>query len=172
MSTKPLMLDGLVKPPRREDDAADWRREKETLERDNRILRSQLEDAKAENKKLTRSLSVLREQLSPLHHALRAVFGEIELAIGEETYSPQNVASASGQPQHSSIDPRWQSWKENLPGKPAQMIDLLLLHKDMSTKQLMTAMKCGKDAVYQAAYKLSKAGLISQVGGRYSLNPL
>ena len=166
------MLDGLAPA---ESEASDgllrqMRREKQQLEEELLAVRRELDDANREKDRLERTLRNLRQQLSPLHRALRAVFGEIELGIGEETFS---TASPSSAPQTSgSVDPRWQSWKEKLPGRPAEMIGMLLLHQQMSTKQLMAAMHCGKDAVYAAAYKLSQAGLVSQNGGRYSLKSL
>jgi hypothetical protein len=157
---KPLLLDGLVNTPAESDGLLqEWRREKQRLEEEILSLRHELDAARSHNEILERSLRALRSQLTPLHRALRAVFGEIELAVGEETFS---VASAAATPQQaSSADPRWASWKEKLPGKPAEMIDLLLLHKTMSVKALMTAMRCGKDAIYQAAYKLGQAGLLA-----------
>jgi hypothetical protein len=72
---------------------------------------------------------------------------------------PANAGAAPTAP--NGIDPRWESWKQKLPGKPAEMIDLLLLHKSMSTKALMSAMSCSKDSVYTAARKLNGAGLLA-----------
>jgi len=53
-------------------------------------------------------------------------------------------------------DPRRELRKRRLPGRPAEMIGLLLVNGSMSVKSLMVAMHCGKDTVYQS-------------GGRYSL---
>ena len=122
------------------------------------------EDLRTERKKSNQAEAAakeLRHILTPLHNALGMVFGEIE-SMGIE-----NAAAAP-----SNGNPKWNSWKQKLPGRPAEMIDLLLLHENMSTKQLMAAMHCAKDTVYQAAYKLGQAGLVSNNGGRYSLRDL
>jgi hypothetical protein len=66
-------------------------------------------------------------------------------------------------------DPRRELRKRRLPGRPAEMIGLLLVNGSMSVKSLMVAMHCGKDTVYQAASKLGRAGVIVNSGGRYSL---
>jgi len=154
------MLEGVLPEEPEADDGLlrKLRKEKQQLEDQLREMRQELDDVRTDKERLERSIRNLRQQLSPLHRGLRALFGEIELAIGEETVSSASVntgAVAVG------IDPRWEDWKRKLPGKSSEMIDLLLLHKTMGTKALMTAMHCGKDAVYQAAYKLGQAGLLS-----------
>lgn len=171
--TQPLMLEGVLKETQEADEGLlrKFRKEKQQLEDDLRDARQELDDLRADKERLDRSIRNLQQQLSPLHRALRALFGEIELAVGEDTAVPMSVPAMPGAAQ-PAIDPRWQSWKEKLPGRPAEMIDALLLHRDMSTRQLATALHCGKDAIYQAAHKLSQVGLISNVGGRYSLKPL
>lgn len=171
MASKPLQLEGVYVASKSDDGMLnEWRREKRKLEDEVREIRQQRDDLEISKQRLERSVDNLRKQLSPLHRALRALFGEIELAVGEETVGP----SAPGRPQPAADgnDARWESWKGKMPGKPAEMIDLLLLHKSMSTKQLMVSLRCGKDAVYQAAYKLGQAGLVSNANGRYSLKEL
>lgn len=171
---KPLLLDGLVGAAPEASDGMlhEWRREKQHLEEEILSLHHDLDAARSHNEILERSLRALRTQLAPLHRALRAVFGEIELAVGEDSFFSFASNGGGAAPSRTSgNDPRWESWKEKLPGKPAEMIDLLLLHKTMSVKALMTAMRCGKDAIYQAAYKLSQAGLLA--GSKpYSLKQL
>lgn len=168
--TQPLMLEGLA--PEIHDDGLvrELRKENQRLEDELRAARQELDDVRAEKERVERSVRVLRQQLSPLHRYLRALFGEIELAIGEEEFSAP-VPSGGGSQRESGVDPRWQSWKEKLPGAPAEMIDLLLLHKNMSTKALMTAMRRGKDTVYSAARKLNAAGLLA-TSQPYSLKSL
>lgn len=118
----------------------------------------ELEEARRQCARTETAARELRRILTPLHRALGAVFGTFESI-------PDDGA------QQSSTDPRWERWKRDLPGKPADMIDLLRLHGSLSTKALMTAMKCGKDAVYQAAFKLGKAGLLAS-NSPYSLKQL
>lgn len=169
--SQPLMLEGLAKPV--SDDADEMRalrRQNQRMDEELRSLRNELGQAQADKEKQERSLRALRNQLTPLHRALRAVFGEIELAIGEEEFVVPGrgveVAHHEGR-----VDPRWQSWKEKMPGRTAEMIDLLLLHKSMGTKALMSAMHCAKDTVYGAAKKLNAAGLLA-TSQPYSLKQL
>jgi hypothetical protein len=166
-----LMLEGVLKEAPGADDGLlrKLRKEKQQLEDDLRDARQELDDARTQNERLERSMRNLRQQLSPLHRGLRALFGEIELAVGEEQYSAPSVNTAA--PSNSTVDPRWESWKQTMPGRPAEMIDLLLLHKSMQTKALMSALHCSKDTVYNAARKLSQAGLLA-TSQPYSLKEL
>jgi hypothetical protein len=102
----------------------------------------------------------LRKILTPLHRALQAVFGEIE-----EMGLPDG-----GSPERSN--PKWESWKSKMPGRPAEFIDLLLLHGTMNRNQLMAAAHCGKDVVRVTISKLNVAGLLNKNGGQYSLKEL
>lgn len=147
-----FLLEGNV--DERDGTIAALEQEVERLEGDLGIARAEVAQLRKEN---ARAISALRRQLSPLYQALRQVFGEMDALGGED---PTEAPKA---------DARWESWKKRLPGRPAEMIDLLLLHGSMSVKNLMAAMHCGKDAVYQAASKLGQAGVVTNNGGRYSL---
>lgn len=147
--------------------------EVERLRAENRRLQRAVSDAELEAKRARedaeRALSALRRQLSPLYRALQAVFGELDDAgVRDETAPPTTI----GAPVSLGIDRRWESWKQKLPGRPAEMIDLLLLHGDMSRNQLMAAMRAGKDVVRVTASKLNVAGLLLKNGGRFSLKQL
>lgn len=146
----PKLLEGEVEDPR-----------VVRLEDEIMRLRRQLADAENyENKarqQAGQAMSALRKTLAPLYRALQAVFGELD-AAGVEDSAPT-----------SSVDPRWQSWKNKLPGRPAEMIDLLLLHGEMNRNQLMAAMHAGKDVVRITISKLNVAGLLVKNGGRVSL---
>lgn len=164
MSTKPLMLEGLAPKPDREFGEGmlhEWRREKERLESEVRVARAQLEEAKAENRKLAQSVKALRHTLGPLHTSLRALFGEIELAVGEEDFQAAPAASPSG-PQALS-DPRWDSYKQNFPGAPARIIDALLTHS-MTIAQLAKFCKMDYDTAKNAVIKLKGVGAVKQAG--------
>lgn len=148
----PLQLSGQVDT--RDQQIAELQLENEKLRDYNLDLEQQLRRARIENQQ---SISAVRAILSPLYNGLKQLFGEMD-AIG----GAQEQAT-------TKEDPRWASWKQRMPGRPAEMIDLLLVHDSMSVKNLMVAMKCRKDAVYQAASKLGQAGVVANVGGRYSL---
>lgn len=135
---------------------------------------AELKELREENKRLARALAdanvraeraqedaerallALRRQLTPLYRALQAVFGELDAADVRD----------------DGIDPRWQSWMAKMPGKPAEFIDVLLEHGEMTAAQLKVACKCSSDTVYQTIHKLNKAGLVNKNSGRFSLKQL
>jgi len=166
MSSKPLMLEGLVKEAPRDDEGHEWRKEKQQLEDELRLVRRELEDVTAEKEKAIRVIRNLRRQLEPLHRAVRAVFGEIELAIEEEeTPTVAAIPRSEG-----NIDPRWQSYKNQFPGVAALLIDALLAHPDMSIPQLAALCHKAYNTVRDALYNLKKAGAVVSESGRYRLN--
>ena len=105
---------------------------------------------------------MLRKELSGLYQALRAIFGEMD------------AAGVAGTP--SSVPPTtsaiWESWKEQLPGAPAKLIDALLIHGEMNAVQLRVAMHCHINTVYETTAKMQKMGLLNKNGGKYSLKEL
>lgn len=140
------------------DDGRD--QEVESLKEQIRDLESQLADALAatarEKRNAALAMGNLRRQLSPLYQALRSVFGELDAAgVGDET-AP-------------STDARWESVKKRMPGRPAEFIDLLLVHQPMNVTQFVTLAKCSKQTAYNILSKLGQAGVVTNAGGRYSL---
>lgn len=123
-------------------------------------LEAELRQARLQASTAKRSAEIamgnLKKQLSPLYRALQQVFGELEAVGVEEAGSPQ--ASA-----------RWESWKQRMPGRPAEFIDLLLVHKSMTIKQFMAAAHCGQDTAYRIVSKLGQAGVTVNAGGKYQL---
>jgi|GEM_PF-5059743 len=173
MSSKPLILKGIVSEPVEHDDGLlrEWRREKQQLEDDLRKTRRELEDVRLEKERMERSVKKLREVLTPLHHWLRALFGEIEFAVGaEEPPTPGNSSTANGRAV-SDTDPRWQSYKENFPGAPARIIDALLSHREMTLTQLSRLLKMDYTTAQKALSKLKAAGAVRKEGkGPVTLN--
>lgn len=167
MSAKPLMLEGFAENPKAADEQLHrLRKDKQQLEEEVLGLRRELDDVNRDKDRLERSLRELRQQLSPLHRALRAVFGEIELAVGEEDKIP-----SSGTPGvASATDPRWQSYKNQFPGVPAATIDALLTHHQMTLTQLASFLKKHYDTTKGAVAKLIKAGAVVREGGLVRLN--
>lgn len=139
------------------------------LVEENRQLRiqvRQLDDAlRQERLKAEAAASGVRElrrMLSQPFKAMQAIFGEIDQMGIEETTATPQVSNA-----------KWESWKASMPGRPAQFIDLLLVHDSMSVKQLMVAAKCAQQTVYDTASKMIRAGILEKnSGGRYSLKSL
>jgi chromosome segregation ATPase len=125
-------------------------------------LRAQLqqafEDLRQERMRTTSIEAGVRELnhvITPLYRVLQKIKGEIDEILPSEE-APQSSA-------------RWNSWKQRMPGRPAEFIDLLLVHKSMTIKQFMAAAHCGQDAAYKTVSKLGQAGITVSAGGRYSL---
>ena len=163
---EPRLLEGEVMPAVDPD--------VERLRAENRRLQREVSDAKVEASRARedadRALTMLRRQLGPLYRALQAVFGELDAAgVRDEPPAEPTPGSPRGQ---SAIDPRWESWKQKMPGRTAEMIDLLLLHGEMNRNQLMAGMRAGKDTVRVTVSRLNGAGLINKNGSRISLKQL
>jgi Mg2+ and Co2+ transporter CorA len=139
----------------------------ETLQEENRGLRDSLESEHQKNRQIAFAADHLRQQLRPLHLALRAVFGELDVI-------PISDAGRAASP--AAHDSRtlavWESWQKKLPGLPAKFIGALLEHGQMNPAQLRVAMQCRKNGVYETATKLNKLGLLDKNGSMYSLKEL
>ena len=107
-------------------------------------------------------LKILRKQIEPQYRSLQALFGELDVA-GVSGDTTSNTASG---------DPRWNSWKSRVGTGAAEIIDLLLLHGQMNTKQLSAAMHRDPRTVAQYVYELNKASLIAKNGNNFSLKQL
>lgn len=131
-------------------------------------LRSDLLVAKAESaravQQANRAVAKLRNILSPLYGGLRELFGEMDTFGGDET-----VAKPVTDSRAKAV---WESWKQKMPGKSAEFIDILLLHGEQTAAQLKITGRCASDTVYQTIHKLNKAGLINKNGGKFSLKKL
>jgi hypothetical protein len=123
-------------------------------------------EAARANQIAQRTVAELRRQLLPLFQALRAVFGEID------TIAPPESDQSGAAPQSDKKRAVWESWKQKLGGKPAELIDALLDHREMSAVQLRVALKCHIQTVYDTTAKLQKLGLVNKKGGKYSLKEL
>jgi hypothetical protein len=159
-----------MKPGASDEELRQLRQENRKLDEALRAVRNELGQAIADKENLDRSIRALRNQLAPLHRFLRALFGEIELAVGEE-----EVAAAASRPSSPSSppnanDPRWESYKQTFPGVPARMIDALLNHPRMTPTQLSTLIRAHYDSVKKAAVQLIKAGAIVRDGKELRLN--
>lgn len=100
----------------------------------------------------------LKSATTPLYHALQHIHGEIDI---------MGIGDAAGN--QAQGNPKWEDWKRRMPGRPAEVIELLQVNRDMSVQNLMTAMKAGKNTVYQIMSRLGQAGVTKCTGGRYSL---
>jgi len=164
MSTKPLMLEGIIKEENSDEGLLHkMRREQQRLEEEILSLRRELDDTNREKDRVERTIRNLQVQLSPLHRALRAVFGEIELAVGEEEISTVNSPTPNSP--SSSVDPRWQSYKDSMPGAPSRIIDALLAHRDgLNIAQLSKLLRMDYNTAKNAVSRLRSVGAVTQDG--------
>ena len=164
---KLLALSGLViEGDVQDDDYQELKDQVAELGRQLRNAQTETAKARADAARSESAAKELRRQLGPLHNALRLLFGEID------SIAPGDVAPASSSPATPASNAKWESWKQRLPGRPAEFIDLLLIHDSLSVKQVCAATRCGKDAVYTGMDKLRHAGIAQNIGGRYSLKEI
>jgi len=134
------------------------RRRIQRLESELRDAQKEARDARAEVRQVRESLDAIERYLEPFYRGLRGLFEKFEAAsVGAES------------PSTGQSNAKWESWKQRLPGKAAEFIDLLLLHGEMSAANLKAAAHCSSDTVYQTIYKLNSAGILTKNGGRFSL---
>lgn len=126
-----------------------------TADQQNQIvdLRDALAQVKLERDTLKQATDGLRRLLAPL-------WGELQHIPQSATVVGTTV---------SGSDPRLESAKKRMPGKPAELIDLLLEHGPMTVTNIIAIARWGKNSVYQTVSKLMKAGIVVNNGGRYTL---
>lgn len=132
------------------------------LETENESLKAQLAHEKQSGREGARAVAALRKQLTPLYQAMQMMFGHME-AIN--TDSAVNGAT----PAVSAV---WKAWKDRLGGQPAQLIDALLLHSELTSGQIAIAIGVNPKNVAQVIHKVNKAGLLNKNGGKFSLKQL
>lgn len=147
----------------------------DALERQVAKLRGELSDTRHELQRVkedsNRALTGVRQQLSPLYRALQRLFGELDDA-GVADVPLGAPTPASTPPVNSRATAVWESWKSKLGTGPARIIDALLLHGEMTAKQLKIACACRQNSIYEWMVKLNKAGIVNKNGGRFSLKEL
>lgn len=149
---------------------ADERREQDDrLQREVVDLRRQVRELDEEVRErdrriqvLERAQATLQSALAPTFRGLQMVFGEFEKAgISSSTEdSPRTVGALESN--------FWETQKRRFPGKPSEIIDLLL-ERSMNTSQIATAGRMDPRTVTKTIYILNKAGLVEKNGGMFSL---
>lgn len=138
------------------------RRENQNLQRQVGELDDEVRERDKQIAQLERSLEPIRRQLLPWHQAICALFGEFDKAFPGGADTPATTAS---QPQSTSF---WETQKRRFPGKQADIIDLLL-ERPMTVMQIVTAGRMDRKTIYNHIGKLTKAGLVTNSGGVFSL---
>ncbi len=135
------------------------------LEEQNDDLREQLRDARNETaiakREAGRALSALRKQLNPLYQALQMVYGELDAVSDDDAAAPTAKTSAV-----------WEQWKQKLDKGCSKAIDALLMHGEMTRRQLAIACGYSPQNVSNIVSKLNGASLIVKNGDRISLRKL
>lgn len=160
-------------------DADDVTSEYERLSDELRRIAGERDALRAENLRLRQRVNQvdapaarLRQTLSPLYNALRAIMGEIEV-IDPQVDSPAGQPSpASSAPVDSKNAAVWEAWKNRLPAGAGKIIDALMKHGDANTQQLSILTGLHRNSIPRSIYELNKAGLINKNGGRFSLKQL
>jgi hypothetical protein len=139
----------------------------EQLEADLRKMRQERDKARSEGLSAISAVQALREQLSGLWRALRAIYGEIDLVAEPE---PQVSPSLGRESVPSSPQTgRWQALMTKLGGLKAQFIQALLDFGPSTVTGIRAATGMSKQSVYNTANDLSKLGLITRKGSEYAL---
>ena len=161
MSTRPLLSNGPTTMPRPDEDYRILQRRVEQLEDELAQEKLRTQEARNQSVRVHRAQARLKQQLSPLYQAIRGIMEDL----------PEEDVNVSVD---SSMQPRdkWEIQKRLFPGKPSEIIDLLLIRSNMSTKELATANRSDPRTITKAIFTLNNAGLIEKNGGRFSLKQL
>lgn len=140
----------------------------ERLEGELRKMRQERDKARADGMAAISAVSALREQLSGLYRALRAIFGEIDLVA-----EPEMSVGRSEQPsQGGAASAAWDAWKSRLGVPCGKIITALQLHRSMNQAQIAIATRIDRRNVPTYLSRINKAGLINKNGNEYSLKVL
>jgi hypothetical protein len=126
-------------------------------------LRLELQEARTQIGSMAGATQQLRSILDPLYGALRRVYGELDEVGGAEG------VGAPAPKADTRLDAVWGSWKTKLGGKAALAIDALLLHGEMTARQLRIHISCGNEYVYKVITQLTNAGILVKRDGKFSL---
>lgn len=140
----------------KEDLISDLRDEVETLRVE--LVAANARARQAESS-AARSVSRLRQVLTPLYSGMCELFGEMDKV------APAAEVSAAT-PRASAV---WEAWKSKMPGKPAAAIDALLLHGEMNSQAIAVAIGMHRNNVPKVMHRLNQAGILGKNGNKYFL---
>ena len=122
-------------------------------------LTNRMHDCRAEVSKLKLERDAMVQAGGGLRKLLAPLWGELQdVPVGV------NVVGVAG-----GSNPRIESAKRRMPGRPAEFIDLLLEHGPMNVTNFVTLARCSKQTAYNILSKLGQAGVVQNQGGSYSL---
>lgn len=115
-------------------------------------MRQERDQYKSERDAMIQAVSGLRRLLAP-------IWGEVQGMSAMEMFEPA--------PQRSNS--RFDAAKKRMPGKAAELIDLLLEHGPLTVTNIKALAKWGNSSVYDTCSKLMRAGIVVNNGGKYTL---
>lgn len=146
----------------------------ERLRRENRQLQKVIDDLEEQlgkqKKEIQRgqlAIQNLQAALSPVHRAMKAIFGEIEAVV------PDFGVPGAQHPQHAPHGPqdaKWQPWIEKWKGtKKAVVIQTLLEHGPLTRTQLRSATESGWSTIDAVTAQLQNLSLITKENEKWTL---
>jgi hypothetical protein len=135
----------------------------EELEAENRKYSREREDNERKYRLMAAAVNALRRILKPEYDAMRALFGELDIVA--ETVGEQ----VTDGPISSKRDPKWESWKQRLGNRAAEVIELLLIHGTMTKKGLGAALGVDPRTTEYPIGLIRKAGILNEGRDGYSL---
>lgn len=118
-----------------------------------RQTRNEFSQMKMERDAMMQAVTGLRRLLAPL-------WGELQDVPAGDAPVPQGTGASTS---------RWEAAKRRLGGKSAMFIDLMIEHGPMTITNFVTLGRCSKKTAYNTVSTLSQAGVVQNIGGRYSL---
>lgn len=125
------------------------------------------DEAQRESTALAEGVKRIRRQLSPMHEAMKLLFGELDQVTFRESGASEAVAPSV--PASTWPSPVWDSWKSRLGARCGYVIDFLLIHQNVTVTQIGIALHSDKRTIRKAIARMTEAGIISRSGARVSL---
>lgn len=132
--------------------------ELDRLRRVNAQLDEALRQTRNEFSQMRMERDAMMQAVSGLRRLLAPLWGEL-----------QDLPAATADAPVRESASRWEAAKRRMPGKPAMFIDLLIEHGPMTITNFVTLGRCSKKTAYNTVSKLSQAGIVQNISGRYSL---
>ena len=136
------------------------------LETEVESLKAQLAHEKQAGREGARAVASLRKQLTPIYQALQQVFGHMEAIPGMDASSPTDHVHPA------RVSAAWEQWKQKLGKGGAKMIDALLIHGEMTRRQIAVATGYSPQNISNLTSELNKLSLITKNGDKIALRQL
>lgn len=172
--SKQLALEGpVIESPRVDIEKLRADLSRAIAERDE--FEAQLLKAKRTGDRVIEATALLRQHLEPFYRYMQVIFGDMDEIVPPSFSSP--ASSPGVQTNAPGMDARtaavWESWKQNMPGVPADIITALLSHPRANAAQLKVLCKRDVKTIYNAIKRMKAAGLVIKASdGKFELKQL